>query len=66
MCHKSNFTVNLIVFLTLIWVGFLGVRFEVGGRGKTIPCLKGVRIMLETWNLARKCTLIYSFGKYTF
>ena len=23
-----------ILFLTLIWVGFLGVRFEVGGGGK--------------------------------
>ena len=64
--YKSNFTVNLIAFLTLIWVGFLGVRFEVDGRGKTTPCLKPVRIMLQTSNLARMCTPIYSFGKYTF
>ena len=39
--------------LTLIWVGFLGVRFEAreggGGGGKITPtCLKLVRIMLET------------------
>ena len=40
--------------LTLIWVRFLGVRFEVGGRGKITPCLKLVRIMLETSNLAGK------------
>ena len=30
--------------LTLIWVGFLGVRFEVVG--KITPCLKLVTIML--------------------
>ena len=24
-------------FLTLIWVGFWGVRFEVGGGGKITP-----------------------------
>ena len=34
-------------------VGFLGVRFEVGGV-KLSPCLKLVRIMLETSNLVRK------------
>ena len=41
--------------LTLIWVGSLGVRFEVGvgwwgggGEGKITPYLKIVRIMLET------------------
>ena len=43
--------------LTLIWVGFLGARFEVGRVG---------RIMLETWNLVRKFTHICSFRKYTF
>ena len=32
--------------LAQIWVGFLGVHFEVGG--KITPCLKLVRIMLET------------------
>ena len=46
-------------FLTLIWVGFLGVRFEVGEGGVKLtppPPLypKLVRIMLETWNLVRK------------
>ena len=41
--------------LTLIRVDFLGVRFEVGGGGgKRTPCLKLVRIMLESSNLARK------------
>ena len=35
--------------LTLIWVGFLGVRFEVeGGGGKITPCLKLIRVTLET------------------
>ena len=58
--------------LNLIWVGFLGFRFEVGssrgGRGKTypLPCLKLVGIMLETSNLTRKYTHIFSFRKYTF
>ena len=42
------------MYLTLIWVCFLGVHFEVGGGGKITPCLKLVRIMLETSNLARK------------
>ena len=54
-----------LLFLTLIWVGFLGVHFE-GGGGKITPCLKPVRIMLETSNLARKYTPICSFRKYTF
>ena len=57
--------------LTLLWVDFLGVHFEVvwGGEGvKLIPpsCLKLVRIMLETSNLARKYTPICSFRNYTF
>ena len=55
----------LLVVLTLIWVGLLGVRFEVGGV-KLPPCLKPVRTMLETSNLARKYTPICSFRKYTF
>ena len=37
-----------IIALTLVWVGFLGARFEVGGGGKITLCLKLVRIMLET------------------
>ena len=54
--------------LTLIWVGFLGVRFEVGEEWcKITPSsLKLVRIMLETWNLVRKYKHICSFIKYTF
>ena len=63
--------INLIIcFLTLIWVGFLGIPFEVGGRVKFSPplhfCLKLVRIMLETSYVARKYTPIFSFWKYTF
>ena len=40
----------------------------VGGEGglKLSPCLKLVRIMLETWNLVREYKHIYSFRKYTF
>ena len=37
--------------LTLIWVGFLGARFEVGNLITPLlhpPCLKLVRVMLET------------------
>ena len=52
-------------FLTQIWVGFLGVRFEVVG-SKTILCLKLVRIILETWNLFCKHAHICSFRKYAF
>ena len=60
--------------VTLIWVGFLGVRFDVkkglgwegGGGGKITPFLNLVRIMLETSNLARKYTDICSLRKYTF
>ena len=37
-----------------------------GGGGKITPCLKPVRIMLETSNLARKYTPICSSRKYTF
>ena len=32
------------IALTLIWVGFLGVPFEVGGGTKITPCLNHVRI----------------------
>ena len=49
-----------ITFLTLIWVIFLGVHFEVG-EGK-LPCLKLVRELcykLEIWHI---CCL----RKYTF
>ena len=34
--------------LPLTWVGFLGVHFEVGGGVKLPPCLKLVRVTLET------------------
>ena len=52
--------VALFGYLTIIWVGFLGVCFEVGeGRGvKLPPCPKFVKIMLETTNLAPKYTRI--------
>ena len=57
-----------VSFLTPIWVGFLGVCFEVqdGGGGVKLPYLTLVRIMLETSNLASKYTPICSFRKYTF
>ena len=52
-----------IVSLTLIWLGFLGILFEVGsGDIPSRLCLKLVRIMLETSNLARKYTPICSFA----
>ena len=55
--------------LTLIWVGFLGVRFEVRGGSvgdKFTPCLKLARIKLETSNLARKYTPIFTFRNIPF
>ena len=52
---------NQMHCLNVIWVGFLGVRFEVGGQVKLpppkplptpclepVPCLERVRIKLET------------------
>ena len=36
------------------------------GEGEKYPCLKLVRIMLETSNLVRKYTQIISFKKYNF
>ena len=49
-------------------MGFLGVCFEVGkgGQNYSPPLLKLVRITLQTSNLARKYTHIYSFRKFTF
>ena len=47
-------------------MGFLEVRFVVGGLGggggsKLLPRLKLVRAILETWNLVHKYTHIFSF-----
>ena len=57
--------------LTLIWVLFLEVLFGLceGGGGRVgkitpTPCLKLVRIMLETSKVAHKYTPICSFRKY--
>ena len=50
-------------------MGFLGVPVEVagwGGGGKITPCLKLVRIILKTSNLAPKYTPICSFRKYIY
>ena len=59
--------------LTLIWVGILGVRFEVGMGENYLALsppppsyLKLFRIILETWNLVRKYTHTCSFRKYVF
>ena len=50
---------NLSIFLTTIWVDFLGVRFEVE-RGGITPCLKLIRVMLKPKNFAlRKYTVQY-------
>ena len=32
--YKSGIITFMQIFLTLIWVGFIGVRFEVGGEVK--------------------------------
>ena len=57
---------NLGWLVLVCWL--VRVCFEVGGGGggKTTHCLKLFRIMLETSNLARKYTLIFSLRKYTF
>ena len=60
-----RFSAEIVNTLTLIWMGFLGVCSQREGYNYT-HCLKFVRVMLETWNLARKYTLICSFTKYTF
>ena len=56
--------------LTIIWVRFLGVSFEVEERLKltqsTISCLKPVRIMLETWQLLRMYIHICDFSTKAF
>ena len=44
--HKFIFNLSQRLNLTQIWVGFLGVCFEVEGGGGVAPCLKLVRIML--------------------
>ena len=63
--HRSNlFEVNFFFFeLNLFYFNFLG---GWGWNYPPPPCIKLVRIMLETSNLARKYTLIYSFRKDTF
>ena len=60
--YQSKFYMGYYVdhqhILTLIWVGFSGARFEVSrgwwGRVKLPPtpppCLKLVKIVIETWN----------------
>ena len=47
------------IILTLIWVGFLRVRFEVGEGEVKLLRLKLIRAMLESWNLVRKYTYTY-------
>ena len=48
--------------------GHFRVRFQVGGwvGVKLLPSLKLVKIFLETLNLARKYTPIFSFRNYFF
>ena len=56
--------------LTIIWVHFLGVSFEVEEQLKltqsTNSCLKPVRIMLETWQLLRMYTHVCDFSTKAF
>ena len=33
----SDINLFILILLTLIWVGFLEVRFDVGGRGVKLP-----------------------------
>ena len=52
LCLAVDVFPQSTILLTLIWVGFLGIRFEVGGGGLTgpLPCLNLLRIMLATLN----------------
>ena len=56
----SHFHTRLI----LIWVGFLGVRFEVWGSG--VEGVKLVAVMQQLKILVRKYTHMRSFRKYNF
>ena len=50
-----------ITMLTLIWLGFLGVRTEVrGGGGKITACLKLIRIMLvrHVWYISTQTYVV--------
>ena len=60
----GHFSILSIKRLNLICVGPFGICFEVGV-GKITPCLKLVRVILETWNLVCKYTHMCSFRKYT-
>ena len=69
---KCSFWVNSvqkIKIFSLNWnlvtrlIGSFSTRNTLFGY---IPCLKLVRVTLETWNLARKYTFICSLKKYTF
>ena len=65
-CSRTTTYENLIFNPDL--GGLFRGSFVVGeeGGGKITPCLKLVRVMLETSNLARKYTFICSFRKYNF
>ena len=69
---KSKTWIQNRPFLNTYWYirTFLEVRFAVrgGGRGSNLHthCLKLVRIMLETWNSARKYRHICSFKNIAF
>ena len=54
----------LLSFLTLIYMGFLGVRFALRN-GAITSSLKIVRIMLETWSLVGTNTHICCLRRYT-
>ena len=65
---SSNIMFKVIRKSLLIWVDFLGSHFGIR-RGKwrvSDPhyILKLAKIMLEIWNLLRKCRHIYTFIKY--
>ena len=51
--------------LTINCVDFLGVHIKVGVGGLH-PCIKLVRVILQTSDLAHKYTHICSFNKHTF
>ena len=63
LVFQNNQALTEPYFYCFIWVGFWGFILRWGG-GKLTPCLKFIRIMKETSDLARKYTHICSFIKY--
>ena len=61
---KNKITVYISIFNLNLGGLFKGSFWS--GRGVKTPCLKLVKIMLESWNLVSNYKHIFSFRKYSF